>query len=38
MGMTMRTIDLGGEWTLRQSEKKELNKATVPGNDCVSAA
>jgi beta-mannosidase len=31
MGMTMQTIDLGGEWTLRQSEKKELNKATVPG-------
>jgi beta-mannosidase len=32
MGMTMQTIDLGGEWTLRQSEKKELNKATVPGS------
>jgi len=38
MELTMQTIDLGGEWTLRQSDKKELNKAAVPGNDCVSTA
>jgi beta-mannosidase len=27
----METIDLGGEWTLRQSGKKESIRATVPG-------
>jgi len=31
MGVFMQTIDLSGEWNLKQSGKKELTKAAVPG-------
>ncbi|MBA7484968.1 Exo-beta-D-glucosaminidase [subsurface metagenome] len=31
-GATMRTIDLSGEWILKQVGKEELIKATVPGS------
>jgi beta-mannosidase len=31
MGLTTQIIDLGGEWTLRQSDKKSYIKAIIPG-------